>query len=272
MDELRLLFPSGINANDVAWDVRALNCAIRSLEINIASQRLSEARTGVAAGLQRLEACGGPVVESMRAFLRDRVGNPEASAREIAERWQELLRELDRVRHLRTEMEVVAGVAALVETSGAPAWARCLREEPVAGPVDPWTREDWREAWRFRRLEAHLLASDGRGRLKSLAERRLQCERRLARGMAEVVRLRTHLGLHSRMTESRLSALMRFIAAVRRIGVGTGVRARRYRADARRAMIECMDSVQCWIMPTWRVSATLPPALGAFDLVIVDEA
>ena len=37
-------------------------------------------------------------------------------------------------------------------------------------------------------------------------------------------------------------------------------------------MIECMESVPCWIMPTWRVSESLPATLGAFDLVIVDEA
>jgi very-short-patch-repair endonuclease len=31
-------------------------------------------------------------------------------------------------------------------------------------------------------------------------------------------------------------------------------------------------AVPCWIMPTWRISESLPAALGSFDLVIIDEA
>ena len=37
-------------------------------------------------------------------------------------------------------------------------------------------------------------------------------------------------------------------------------------------MENCYDAVPCWIMPTWRVSEQLPATLGAFDLVILDEA
>jgi hypothetical protein len=32
------------------------------------------------------------------------------------------------------------------------------------------------------------------------------------------------------------------------------------------------SAIPCWIMPHWRVSETLPAQLGAFDLVVIDEA
>lgn len=160
----------------------------------------------------------------------------------------------------------------MVEAFGAPKWANKLRNEPVTTAVDAWTPEHWRTSWNFRRVEDYLRKIDGRAQLKKLAKRRLEVDHRLGKALVELVQFRTYLGLHKRLTQSRLSALMRFVAAVRRIGKGTGVRARRYRGDARRALMECMMSVPCWVMPTWRISETLPAQLGAFDLIIIDEA
>ena len=74
------------------------------------------------------------------------------------------------------------------------------------------------------------------------------------------------------MTGGPLSALMQFAHAIRKIGAGTGIAAQRYRGDARQAMIGCIGSVPCWIMPTWRVSEALPAQSGIFDLVVIDEA
>jgi len=37
-------------------------------------------------------------------------------------------------------------------------------------------------------------------------------------------------------------------------------------------MQDCYAGVPCWIMPTWRISESLPSEFGAFDLVIIDEA
>jgi very-short-patch-repair endonuclease len=37
-------------------------------------------------------------------------------------------------------------------------------------------------------------------------------------------------------------------------------------------MQECFEGVPCWIMPTWRISDTMPSEFASFDLVIIDEA
>ena len=63
-----------------------------------------------------------------------------------------------------------------------------------------------------------------------------------------------------------------FLTAIRRIGKGTGKSASLLRRDARDAMQSSYAAVPCWIMPTWRISETLPATLGSFDLVIFDEA
>jgi very-short-patch-repair endonuclease len=56
------------------------------------------------------------------------------------------------------------------------------------------------------------------------------------------------------------------------MGSGNGIRAVRYRRDARNAMQRAYKAVPCWILPQWRVSETIPPEVGLFDLVIIDEA
>jgi very-short-patch-repair endonuclease len=73
-------------------------------------------------------------------------------------------------------------------------------------------------------------------------------------------------------TPKVLQALAGYATAIRRIGQGTGPNATRYRRDAREAMLYAAGSVPCWIMNHARISEAMPADIGAFDLVIVDEA
>ena len=86
------------------------------------------------------------------------------------------------------------------------------------------------------------------------------------------MRLRTLLTLKARITRRVDAALQMFLTAIRRIGKGTGKSASRLRRDARAAMETSYAAVPCWIMPSWRISESLPATLGSFDLVIFDEA
>jgi len=78
--------------------------------------------------------------------------------------------------------------------------------------------------------------------------------------------------LAEKATDQVRAALSSYAQAMRKIGRGTGVRAARYRQDARLAADRAKNALPCWIMPHYRVSESLPPELGLFDLVIVDEA
>ena len=66
--------------------------------------------------------------------------------------------------------------------------------------------------------------------------------------------------------------LQKYLNAVQAMGTGTGLRAIRYRRDAREAMNRAYRAVPCWVLPQWRVSETIPAEVGLFDLVIIDEA
>jgi very-short-patch-repair endonuclease len=270
--EITVLFPHGLKVEAIILDEAVAAEAERALRLNLSRHKLAATRSRLENLRVQLTSCSGAIVEHMQEFLVEKLGNPEVRVSEVIDGWSTLVGELRRLIGLRPYFETVARVAGLVRESGAPRWAKALATVLVDGIDDPWTPSDWFESWLWARQAAYLYQIDGRNRLKELSEHRLTLERDLKRALADLVKLRTHLSLKANMSERVEGALSRFMAHIRKIGSGTGVRARRYRRDARNAMEDCYAAVPCWIMPTWRVSESLPAALGAFDLVIVDEA
>jgi very-short-patch-repair endonuclease len=204
--------------------------------------------------------------------LSGSVGDPDRSATTIADEWTALLAELGRVRNLRAHLDAVERVSAAIADSGAPDWAQSLRTQWVEGIEDSLTPDDWRGAWIWAQADAHLRAIDGRARLRELDEQRRAADDEVGRLFHNVVRLRTLLTLKARITRRVDAALQMFLTAIRRIGKGTGKSASRLRRDARDAMETSYAAVPCWIMPSWRISESLPATLASFDLVIFDEA
>lgn len=267
------LFQHDVDRAQLPFDVPTINRVLEAVETNISRHKLASARSTVDAANEKLRSCSGHISDTLRAFLRHAIGDVTQDAASIGEEWRELLAEVQRVHSSHSDLETVRTVTGLIEKSGATKWAQVLRTCAADVNSDPHLPSDSLEAWRFHRVKSYLRGIDARSHLAELATQQTDCTLRLDRAMADVVQHRTYIGLHKRMQRGgRLSALMRFLHAIRQIGAGTGVRARRYRGDARKAMLECMESVPCWIMPTWRVSESLPASLGAFDLVIVDEA
>jgi hypothetical protein len=119
---------------------------------------------------------------------------------------------------------------------------------------------------------AYLSGIDDRARLRRLADERVRLDGELRKAFEALVRERTFYELARSMTGRVRSALMMFATALRKTGKGTGKGAARHRRDARTAMAQSYEAIPCWIMPAWRVSEQLPPEVGSFDLVIVDEA
>jgi very-short-patch-repair endonuclease len=270
--EIAVLFPHSLKVEAIILDETVAADAERALRLNLSRHRLSATRSRLENLRVRLASCSGAIVEHMQQFLGEKLGNPEVRVSEVIDGWSTLVGELQRLVGLRPYFETVARVTTLIRESGAPQWAEALAIVPVDGNDDPWTPSDWFESWLWARQAAYLYQIDGRNRLKELSEHRLTLEGDLKRALADLVKLRTSLGLKVNMSERVEGALSRFMAHVRKIGGGKGVRTPRIRRDARSAMEDCYAAVPCWIMPTWRVSESLPATLGAFDLVIVDEA
>ena len=270
--EIPILFPYGLEAENVLLLSDNTESAIKIIKQNLSRYRLNASRKHITELASRLDGSGELVTSKIRVFITQAVGNPDNELPAITDSWQGLIQELNRVIGLRSHLELIASVSNAVKESGAIKWAERLRTDPVVGIDDPWTPSTWRKSWDWARLNSYLHEIDGRVRIRALTDELTRADNELKKVFAEVVKLRTHLGLKKNITERVASALVMFTSAIRSIGKGTGVRARRFRRNAKDAMERSYSAVPCWIMPTWRVSESLPPVLGSFDLVIVDEA
>jgi very-short-patch-repair endonuclease len=270
--ETSRLFPRGLNHSNILADFDAAERAAEAIRTELSRHKLASARHHLAQAIEKLAFCSSPIVQRLSDFLRSVVGNPDVPEGKVGDEWAALLVELVRVRALFPQLATVDRVAGLVAANGAVKWAEYLRRDPVTAVDDPWTPDNWRDAWNWALAEAHLRAIDGRARLQELDQRRREADEEMRRQFHEVVRMRTLLTLKMRITQRVDAALQMFLTAIRRIGKGTGKSASRLRRDARDAMEVSCAAIPCWIMPSWRISESLPATPGSFDLVIFDEA
>lgn len=243
-----------------------------SLAEHLDRGRLHYAMAQIEELLAKLNDKSGPITDQMRNFLRQQVGNPATDAAAFQQAWVGFLAELRRLAGHRRHLETVAHVSALVGASGAVKWARRLQTMPAATESDLQAPANWLEAWNWRCAKTFLETIDGHEELKKLFEKRRSAETDLARIYRDLVSKRTWLGVFLNSPDSIRQALQLYLNSIQAIGVGKGIRAIRHRKTARDAMQRAYKAVPCWVMPHWRVSETIPPEIGLFDLVVVDEA
>ena len=186
--------------------------------------------------------------------------------------WLLLQAELARVNSLRPALNEIARVSALIEMGGAKKWALRVRTKSAEGDNDPILPSTWREAWNWRCAVMFLEKIDGHHKLRVLFAERKMLTTILARTYQDLIAERTWLGVYNNSPNAIRQALQAYLNSIQAIGAGTGVRAVRHRRTAREAMKLAYKAVPCWVLPEWRISETLPPDLGLFDLVIIDEA
>lgn len=265
------LFPRWLGARNAGTDADVLMELQKSLGHHIARNRLANVWVIKEGFQQILEGKRGRIVNDIRQFLAQSLGNPEVSDAEMQASWSALMTELSRVLGLATLLATVRAVCDKLEMTGARKYAAALRT-PLTGVVDNLLPDHWRKSWRLRRLATYLDDIDARAELKHLAKTRHETEADLARAYSDVIVKRTWLKLAENASPGIRAALQSYLSSIQKIGKGTGKRAVRYRQDARAAAALANPAVPCWIMPHYRVSESLPPELGCFDLVIVDEA
>lgn len=270
MTALSRLFPYGIDPKEVIHHGRCEK-VLEALTANLEKVGLADARAVRAS----LEATVGNTALPFHAALAEviaNLGNGEVPQVAMAQAWQDILDEAARLAALRDTRLRLNKLADTVAQSGASKWARRLCVDPVSGDQDRWTPIGWRDTWEWARASGFIRDLSDRSRIEWLAERRAQAEREQKRLFADIVRLRTFLGLKEHLTGRVEAALQKFVTAIARLGRGTGKAAVRQRRIIRDAAMDAAAAVPCWILPEWRVSEQLPPELGAFDLVIIDEA
>jgi hypothetical protein len=264
-------FPNWPHAREVGDDLQRLSELKIALQHHLTKHRLASVWANKERWQKALEGRSGRVVDKLRQFFVEALGNPAVTDATMQANWSSLMAELARVSGLSTQLATVSEICGKIEASGAPGYAVALRR-PIAGSVDVMLPDNWRAAWRLRRLSTYLESIDAQEELKKLARARHEHEGDLARAYRDVVVKRTWLKLAENASPSIRAALQAYLNAIQKIGKGTGKRAVRYRRDARIAASHANSAVPCWIMAHYRVSESLPPELGCFDLVIIDEA
>lgn len=234
---------------------------------------LSKATTILATLRTKLAGKTGPISEAMGSFVGEVLGDLSIEAQEAAGTFAELTTELRRIAALATDIGTVQELTSRLEETGAARFSARLRSIPVGESGDdrafPAT---WREAWTWARLSGHLDSIEARQELLTLASRRRDLETSLARLYRDAVSKSAWLATKRNASPLVLQALAGYSVAIRRIGQGTGPNAVRYRRDAQESMLQAAGAVPCWIMSHSKISESMPPDIGAFDLVIVDEA
>jgi very-short-patch-repair endonuclease len=264
------VFPSWQGTENATEAPERLAALEKALSHHLTKNRLAETWAVKERFQRALEGCSGLVCEAIRLFLVNTLGNPEVPDATLQAEWSAAMAELSRIRGLSQHLADVRSTCARIADSGALKWAATLKL-PTSGVADLQLPDNWRTVWRWRRLSSHLESIDPKGELKRLANHRKELDSDLARSYRDVVAKRTWLKLAENASPSVRAALMGYLNAVQKIGKGTGKRAVRYRQDARMAAAQANEAIPCWIMPHHRVSESLPPELGCFDLVVIDE-
>jgi very-short-patch-repair endonuclease len=269
---LQSLLPTWQEAGRTPYDCERMGQALEILDDNLTRNRLTDTLQVKQRFIGALAEAKGEITDAISTFLHQRLGNSALAETELMADWTTLMTELRRQHNQRPHLQCVREASAKIEASGAPKWAQQLRTESATATQDTLLPDNWKELWRYRRLHSLVESMDGRAELALLSKQRSELEKDLSRLYQKTVTARTWLKMAEKATPMVRSALEAYRVAISRIGRGTGVRAPRYRKDARDAAAQANPAIPCWIMPHYRISESLPVALGEFDLVIIDEA
>ncbi len=266
------VIPAWKKADSIRCDSAALDEAEFTILHHLTQSRLTEAWATKERFQQILVGSNGRITALIKDFIDHALGNPSFADSVVQTQWNKLMEELRRVHALAGSYETVRRVTGQIKESGALLWAQQLSSVPMDSAVDVLLPSNWKKGWRLKRLQNHLNSIDARHELRRLGKLRSEAEQDLAKAYREVISKRTWLKLAENATPKVRTALNAYMAAIAKIGKGTGKRAVRYRQDARQAAMMANPAIPCWIMRHDRISETLPPQFGCFDLVIIDEA
>ncbi|MGB5096437.1 MAG: AAA domain-containing protein [Porticoccaceae bacterium] len=240
---------------------------------HLTKAELSKAATQLSTLQEKLAGKSGPVSIALKQFIETQLGNPGIPSDRVSAHYAELTAELRRIASLTVDLTRIKDSAVRIEQAGAPKLASRVRSQLVEmsgeDVVFPVT---WRQAWNWARMRTYLDSIEARNELLALSARRRDLEGGLSRLYKDLVSKAAWLETKRNATPKVLQALAGYATAIHRIRQGTGPNATRYRRDAREAMLDAAGAVPCWIMSHARISEAMPPDIGAFDLVIVDEA
>jgi very-short-patch-repair endonuclease len=227
------------------------------------------ARVAAARGqrARRLIAETHVVAENFRgtvcSAIRQAAASPDANAyRAAIASLRDLVAKVPIALERRRALEKLAGAA--------PAWASAINTRSgvhgsSALPGDPIA------AWRWQQLSQEIRRRSALDEM-ALTEQLKHCQASLRDTTADLIDRKAWLGQLRRVGLKEQQALNGWAQLQKKIGKGTGKRAPKLQAEARRLLVKAQGAVPVWIMPLARVADAVDPANGRFDVVIIDEA
>lgn len=188
------VFPNWPHASEVADNAQCLSELEKALRHHLTKNRLANVWANKERCQKVLEGRTGRIIDDLRHFFGEVLGNPTITDAEMQAKWSALMVELSRVLGLGTRLVAVREVCDTVEASGAPKYAALLKQ-PITGTVDGLLPDSWRKAWRLRRLTTYLESIDVHEELKKLARDRNDVDSDLSRAYRDIVVKRTWLKL-----------------------------------------------------------------------------
>jgi very-short-patch-repair endonuclease len=220
---------------------------------------------------QAWSSWSGPMAQRLD-LLSDLLSSAGHGEQELAEQWSAARETGERLTQKEEQALELRKACAAIERAQAPAWADALLTKSNKQSARAIDGEAWAKAWQWRAWMNQLARAKNEGDAMEALSRRRAREDELAALYEDLAVARAWLGVKKSCVPSVAQKLRQYLAAVRSMGKGKGVRAERHRKTAREAMGEAYKAIPCWIMPHWRVSESMLSEIGVFDLVIVDEA
>src|SRR5229473_3435976 len=152
----------------------------------------------------------------------------------------------------------------------APGWATAIRER-IGNHGERDLPGEPEKAWLWRQLydELDRLA---RLSLEDIQDRINRLSKELFTVTADLVEKRAWAQQIRRTSLEQRRALQGWRELMKKVGKGTGKRAPRLLAEARKLIPICQTAIPVWIMPLSRVMESFDPRRNRFDVVIIDEA
>ena len=159
-----------------------LDAVRHQLRMHLTRADLARAAVLLATIQEKLAGTSGPISVKLRTFVEKDLGNQVVPVERMVARYAEQVSEIRRIEDLAHDLGTVNEMASRLEKSGAPKLAMRVRSNP-AGPTgeDSAFPVTWREAWNWARIRTHLETIEGREELQTLAARRRDLEKGLAK-------------------------------------------------------------------------------------------
>jgi hypothetical protein len=249
-------------------ELQKLGAAVRTTVTELDASRLELKR------LKELFAGEGVLPAAVRDEVLERIGQDGVGADQVTESWTRLRRQIVLLQDRREDFNCVDAIGQAFAEAGAPIFARRVKTEVAqSATTDHVLDADWAGAWNWAALTRQMKEVGQEQHLRQLAGRREKLETTLRDQFETVVAARTHFAAAQSLSGTVRRALTIFMIALRKMAsAADGQAAHHHRRMAREALDGCSEGIPCWIMPNWRVAERLPATLGAFDLVVIDEA